>query len=249
MRLTVVGCAGSFPRADSACSAYLVEADGFRLLLDMGSGALGALQQHIGLYDLDALLISHLHADHCLDACAYVVARRYAPAGRPPRLPLYGPAGALARLARAYEPDAAPARLEEIYDEQTLTPGSFEIGPFRLTVDRVNHPVETYGVRVSHGGRTLTYSADTGDSDALVDLARDSDAFLCEATISAAQPHPPNLHLTGAGAGEHATRAGAGRLLLTHLTAWTDRQPTAEEASGTYAGPVAVVASGETYEI
>src|SRR5690606_10081583 len=69
MKLTVVGCSGSFPSPDSACSSYLVEADGYRLLLDMGNGALGALQRHCGLYDLDAVALSHLHADHCIDMC------------------------------------------------------------------------------------------------------------------------------------------------------------------------------------
>ena len=77
MKLTVVGCSGSFPSAESACSSYLVEADGFRLLLDMGNGALGELQRHCGLYDLDAIFLSHLHADHCIDMCAYFVARYY----------------------------------------------------------------------------------------------------------------------------------------------------------------------------
>lgn len=77
MKLTVVGCSGSFPSAESACSSYLVEADGFRLLLDMGNGALGELQRHIGLYDLDAIFLSHLHADHCIDMCGYFVARYY----------------------------------------------------------------------------------------------------------------------------------------------------------------------------
>lgn len=77
MKLTVVGCSGSFPSAGSACSSYLVEADGFRLLLDMGNGALGELQRHVGLYDLDAIFLSHLHADHCIDMCAYFVVRYY----------------------------------------------------------------------------------------------------------------------------------------------------------------------------
>jgi len=248
VKLTVVGCAGSFPRADSACSAYLVEAEGFRLLLDMGNGALGALQRYIGLYDLDAILLTHLHADHCLDACSYVVARRYGPDPLP-ALPLYAPAGAMERLARAYEVDSAETDLGDVYDEQVLSPGVRDVGPFRVTADRTAHPVETYGVRVEHGGRSLAYSADTGPTDAVVALARDSDAFLCEATFASARRNPPHLHMSGADAGEHATRAGAGRLLLTHLTAWSDPAATAEEAAARYAGPISVVASGETYDV
>jgi ribonuclease BN (tRNA processing enzyme) len=249
VKLTVVGCAGSFPRSDAACSAYLVEADGYRLLLDMGNGALGALQQHIGLYDLDALLVSHLHGDHCFDACTYVVARRYPPDGPLPPLPLYAPAGTLDRFARASEINPDGAQLHEVYDEHVLVSGVTEVGPFRLCLERVNHPVETYGVRVEHGGRVLAYSADSGPTAALVSLARDADVFLCEATFSSVAPNPANLHLTGVEAGEHAAAAGAGHLLLTHLTAWSDPADTLDEACRTYDGKVAVVASGDSYEV
>ena len=249
MKLTIVGCAGSFPRADAACSAYLVEAEGFRLLLDMGNGALGALQRHIGLYDLDALLVSHLHGDHCFDTCSYVVARRYAPTAPMPPLPVYAPAGTLARFARAYEIEPEQARLDEVYDERVLACGKLEIGPFRLTVDRMDHPVETYGVRVEYDGRALTYSADSGPCDELLGLARGADVFLCEASFTTTRDNPPNLHMTGAEAGEYATRAGAGRLLLTHLTAWSDPEQTLAEAEDIYDGDVVVVTGGEAYDI
>lgn len=249
MRLTVIGCAGTFPRKDAACSGYLVEAEGFRLLLDMGNGSLGALQQHIGLFDLDALFISHLHGDHCFDACSYAVARRHAPGRPPPPLPLYAPAGTLDRFARATEVHPQQAHLEQVYEERVLTPGSLEVGPFRLRVERMNHPVETYGVRVEHAARTLAYSADTGPTGALVGLAREADVLLCEATFSSAGRNPPNLHLTGAEAGEHATRADAGQLLLTHLTSWSDPNETQDEATRSYQGKIVVVASGDSYDV
>lgn len=250
MKLTIVGCAGSFPNPDSACSAYLVEADGFKLLVDMGNGSLGTLQRHIGLHDLDAVFISHLHGDHCLDLCAYAVARRYAPEGPFPQLPIYGPTGTVQRLASAYDVHGLDDRqLDDVYAEHVLRPGTLEVGPLLLQVDRVNHPVETYAVRVSHGGRSLTYSADTGESAALVALARDTDALLCEASFTSERPNPPDLHLTGGQAGEHAARAEAGRLLLTHLTAWSDADRTLGEAKAAYDGDAVVVASGESYDI
>ncbi|MEP6696685.1 MAG: MBL fold metallo-hydrolase [Pseudonocardiales bacterium] len=249
MKLTVVGCAGSFARADAACSAYLVEAEGFRLMLDMGNGALGALQQHIGLYDLDALYISHLHGDHFFDACSYVVARRYGPQGLQPVLPLFAPRGTLARFARACEINPQEARLGEVYDERVLAAATFEIGPFRVTTGRMNHPVETYGVRLEHGGRVLAYSADSAPTEALTALARDADVFLCEATWSSAVANPPGLHVTGAEAGQHAEEAGVAQLLLTHLTSWTDHNRILDEAAGTFGGKVAVVASGDSYDV
>ena len=79
MKVTVVGCSGSFPGPDSAASCYLLEApyDGrtFRLLLDLGSGALGPLQRYADLESIDAVALSHLHADHCLDLCSFYVFR------------------------------------------------------------------------------------------------------------------------------------------------------------------------------
>src|SRR5688572_30429358 len=140
MRLTVLGCAGSFPGPESACSAYLVEADGFRLLMDFGTGSLSALQRYADLSAVDAILLTHLHCDHVLDAVGYVVVRRYAPEGPYPPLPLYAPAGASDRLAAAYSLDEGP--LDDVYTFHGLRPGSFPIGPFTVTVDRVNHPVE-----------------------------------------------------------------------------------------------------------
>ena len=93
MRLTVIGCSGSFPGPDSPASCYLIEEQGFRLLLDLGSGSLGPLQRHARLDGIDAVCLSHLHADHCLDLCGYWVARTYRPEGPAPQIPVYGPAG------------------------------------------------------------------------------------------------------------------------------------------------------------
>jgi ribonuclease BN (tRNA processing enzyme) len=250
MRLTVLGCAGSFPGPESACSAYLVEVDGFRLLLDFGTGSLGALQRYAGLHCLDAILLSHLHPDHVVDASSYVVVRRYDPAGPLPQLPLYGPAGTGERLACVYGPDQHKASVEDVYDIHTLTPGRFEIGPFRLEVDRVNHPVETYGVRIEHDGVALAYSADTGVSDTLVTLARDADLLLCEASYLESEPHPPDLHLTGREAGEHARKAGVRRLVLTHLVpAWGNEDLTLAEASAAFEGPIDLARPGSTYDL
>jgi ribonuclease BN (tRNA processing enzyme) len=249
MRLTILGCAGSFPSVDSACSSYLVEADGFRLLLDFGPGAISALQRYAGLREVDAILLSHLHGDHMFDACTYVVVRRYAPDGPYPRLPVYGPAGVRERLAAAYgSPDEGP--LDDVYAFRTMVPGTFDLGPFQATVERVTHPVETFGVRLEHDGKALAYSADTAMCDALIRLAQRADAFLCEASYLDGGDNPPGLHLTGREAGEAAAKADVGRLLLTHLVeAWGDPPATLESAQAGYSGPVRLVRPGETYEI
>jgi ribonuclease BN (tRNA processing enzyme) len=248
MRLTVLGCAGTFPNADSPCSAYLVEHDGFRLLLDLGHGAIGALQRHCGLLDLDAVFVSHLHADHCMDLLPYSYARRYHVAGAAPLLPVYGPRGTQARLVGAFDPAPADG-LEQVYDFRTTTSGATAIGPFQITLTPTAHPVETYAPTLSAGGRTLTYSADTGPSDALALAAAGSDLFVCEATWIADRDYPPDLHMTARDAGAHAARAGAGRLLLTHTTPFTSPDRLLEEAGAEYTGPLELARAGTTYDV
>ncbi|HEY7273455.1 MAG TPA: MBL fold metallo-hydrolase, partial [Actinoplanes sp.] len=243
MRLTVLGCAGSFPGPEAACSAYLVEAEGFRLLIDFGSGSLSALQRYSDMNAIDAIILTHLHGDHMLDACTYVVVRRYDPAGPLPPLPVYAPLGAAERISAAYSSDNE--NIEDVYTFYGLQPGTFPIGPFTITVDRVNHPIETYGVRVEQGGRVLTYSADTAPCEALLRLAADADLFLCEASYLDGADNPPGLHMTGGEAGEAATKADVGRLLLTHLIpAWFSEASIVDAASAAYAGPVEVVRPG-----
>ncbi|WP_405729654.1 MBL fold metallo-hydrolase [Streptomyces sp. NBC_01537] len=250
MKLTVVGCSGSFPSAESACSSYLVEADGFRLLLDMGNGALGELQRHCGLYDLDAVLLSHLHADHCIDMCGYFVARYYRHEGGPAHaIPVYGPEGTERRLNTAYGDLPDEKCMSEVFDFRTLEPGTFRLGPFSVTTDRVSHPVEAFGFRVEHAGKSLTYSGDTGVSDALLALADGTDLFLCEASFTYGKEDIPALHLNGREAGEHADRAGAGRLVLTHIPPWTDPDINLTDAREVFDGPVELAKPGAVYEL
>jgi ribonuclease BN (tRNA processing enzyme) len=249
MRLTVLGCSGSFPGPEAACSSYLVEAGGFRLLLDLGNGALGALQRYTDPYQVDAVVLSHLHPDHCIDLCSYYVMRRYRPDGPvPARLPVYAPAGAARRMARAY--DLPPGEdMGEVFDFRVLGPGSLRLGPFLLRAARVNHPVETYALRLEHEGSSLTYSGDTGECAALVELATGTDLLLCEASFQEGRETVPDLHLTGRQAADHARLAVAGHLLLTHIPPWTDPARTLAEARENYFGPVALARPGGVHRL
>ena len=248
MRLTVLGCAGTFPGPESPCSGYLVEHDGFRLVVDLGAGALGALQRHIGLLDVDAVYVSHLHADHCIDLVAYSYARRYHPDGVPPQLPVYGPRGTQKRICDAFE---APPHdgLIEVYDFREVAPGALQIGPLAVTTVRTNHPIECHALRIEAGGGSLVYSGDTGESADLLELARDCDLLLCEASWSDRADNPPDIHLSGRQAGEHAARAGARSLLLTHVVAWADPAVVLAEAKAAYDGHVELVGCGAAYEV
>jgi ribonuclease BN (tRNA processing enzyme) len=257
VRLTVIGCSGSFPGPDSPASCYLVEAEGFRLLVDLGSGALGSVQRQVGLDGVDAVCISHLHSDHCLDLCGYSVARIIRPEGPMVPIPVYGPGQTALRLARALtadpasearEPGAGDGRFTDAFRFETITPGVTQIGPLRVTAALMNHPVQTFGFRLEHAGRSVAYSADTGETDALVRLARDADVLLCEASFlepaAGAPALPQGLHLTARQAGQHAERAGAGGLVLTHLVPWNDSARTLDEAAREFSGPASLASSG-----
>lgn len=250
MRLTVVGCSGSGPGPDSPASCYLVEHDGFRLVLDLGNGSIGQLSRYVDPRTVDTVLLSHLHADHCLDACSLMVLHRYQPGPRPGPIPLVGPPGTTQRLLSAADPGTTS--LSDVFQVTELAAGSRSLGPFEVRLARMNHPVQTYAVRLTAAGRSLTYSADTGTSPALVELARDCDLLLCEASFLEPGPagpaNPPNLHLTGRGAAEHAAAAGVGRLLLTHIPLWNDTERTLAEAAELF-DRSEVVGSGSSYEL
>ena len=252
MRLTVVGCAGSFPSPDSPASCYLVEADDgiktWRLLLDLGSGAFGSLQSIVDPLEIDGVFLSHLHADHCLDMCGYYVFRKYHPSGPQPAIPVWGPAGVASRLARAYDLPAVPGMNAEFafeeYDEQPI-----KIGPFTVTPVPVAHPVPAYAFRVEADGRTLAYSGDTGQCAGIKEVAAGADLFLSEASFRAIDNNPPDLHLSGQQCGEIATAADAKRLVLTHVPAWFDTVSAVAEAKAAYVGPIEAARVGAVYEV
>jgi ribonuclease BN (tRNA processing enzyme) len=262
MRLIVLGCSGSGPGPDSPASGYLVDTGAGRLVLDLGNGTFGALARHLDPWELDAVAFSHLHPDHCADFTALVVHRRYHP--RPPYDPstrplaVHAPAGAPDRFAAAYAPSAAERAdtdLTDVFAFHVLGDGAGgPVAGATLTARRVDHPCEAYALRVEAGGRSLVYSGDTGPCIALVELARGADVLLCEATWphlvpGTGQEQPPGVHLSGRQAGEHATAAGVGRLLLTHVPAWYSGDELLAEAAASFDGPVELVAPGAGYDI
>lgn len=251
MKVTVIGCSGSFPGPTSPASCYLVEADGFRVLLDLGNGALGPLQGHLDIADLDAVLVSHLHPDHCIDLLALYVARTYDPARSfDDRMPVLLPSGGPTQLARAYGRHERPG-LSSSYEFLPWTEGSHRVGPLTVTVARMAHPVETWGMRVEHDGAVLAYSADTGPCDALVELARDADLALFEAAFEAGRDDgaPRDLHLTAAQAGAAARKAGVRRLVLTHLPPWNDPDVCRSAGADAFEAEVELAAPGTTYDV
>lgn len=248
MFLTVLGSSGSLGGPSSPASGYLVEVEGCApVVVDMGPGVLGALQRHVSPEDVTVLL-SHLHADHCLDVPGLLVWRRYGPeATGAGVVPLIGPSGTAYRIgvASSEEPGAVDD-LTDTFDVRTwdVTP-HVELwgddGEVAVTVraERVDHPPESYGLRLtSREGRTLVYSGDTAYCESLVELAAGADVLLCEASWTHEGERPPGMHMSGTEAGRTAARAGVGRLVLTHIPPWTDRDAVRDEAAREFGGEI-----------
>lgn len=261
MRLTVIGCAGSFAGPHSPASSYLVrarhEGRDFNLVLDLGNGALGALQRHISLDDLDAVMVTHLHPDHVVDLCGLYVTRKYRPAGPfRHRLPVYGPEGTADRLRMMYH-GIDRHGMEREFDILGIADGEpIELGPFTVTPYRVNHPVEAYGFRVeSHAGegaraRVLAYTGDTDSSDALIPMLKDADLALMDSAFIDGRDHTPDIHLSGSRAAQAALDAGGvQRLMLTHIPAWNDPEVCRAQAAAIWPGTVELAEPEVTYEL
>lgn len=258
MRLTVIGCSGSYPGPDSPASCYLVEAEGpsddggtrpWRILLDLGSGALGRLQQHVDPLSIDAVFLSHLHPDHWFDMSGYYVMRKYHPAGPAGRIPVHGPRGTAKRLAKAYGLPTNPGMSAEFDVHEYNGHGPAQVGPFKVEIAKVVHPIDAFAIKVSHGERSFVYSGDTAPSETLVNLARGSDLLLAEASFREGDDNPAGLHMTGRQAAEAAVSAGVGRLVLTHVPPWHDKQQAYDEARPVFHGRLELAGTGVTYEI
>lgn len=253
--VTIVGCSGSFAGPGSPASSYLVRAEHegrtWSVVFDLGNGALGALQRHLEPYAVDAVVVSHLHADHCLDLCGLYVMLKYVP-GLPPRstMPVWGPAGTGAHLAQAYgNPDVEDVPgvfdFHDVHDRATFT-----IGPFAITPVRVNHPVEAYGYRVEAGGRTLVYTGDTDSCDQLSVLMTGADLVLADSAFVDGRDEVSGIHLSGSRAAAAAvTAGGVGRLMLTHIPAWNDPEVCRSQAAQVWPRAVELAEPDATYAV
>jgi ribonuclease BN (tRNA processing enzyme) len=236
--LVPVGVGAAYSRPGEAQSCYLVRAGDRAVALDMGSGALNRLQEQIRPEELDAVVVTHMHPDHCVDLLALRVYLAYGPGAGAGPLRVLGPPELRRRLVGFGGSDA----WDEVMRFEALTGAAGERdlgGGATLRYRQVPHLPPTFALRVDAGGGSVCFGADCADNDELPALAEGADVLLCECSFGAA-PVPDGVpHLNGGMAGAIASRAGAGRLLLTHCFPEQDREAALAAARGAFAGPVA----------
>jgi ribonuclease BN (tRNA processing enzyme) len=237
MRLTTLGGCGAWPAAGRACSGYLVEHDGFRVLIDPGYAVLPRLLEIMPAKGLDAVLVSHGHPDHCADLNPLLRARALGD-DPPAALPVYAPGGALDAVLALDR----PGMLDDAIAVHSFDPGDqFAVGPFEVRTWLLPHWVRNAGLRLQAGGETLAYTGDSGPSPDLIPLAASAEVFLAEATYPDVVPADSAGHLSSArDAGRVATWAGVGRLVLTHLWPGTPPGMAMEAAAAEFNGEISV---------
>jgi ribonuclease BN (tRNA processing enzyme) len=261
VELRVLGKSPAWQDAGGACSGYLVESDECVLLLDCGCGVFGKLRAARDYAEVDAVVISHLHADHILDLVPYASALTYAPRHQPvpvggwpgtsdpPRPRLIAPPDARATFRRLCAASGMrEEHIENAFRLEEYDPGStVTVGDLDLRFQPVPHFLPTHAVSVGNASGRLTYSADSSPSDDLCAFAHETDLLLIEATLPRPEREGPRGHLTPGEAGEHGRRAGARRVVLTHISDELDAEWARGEAERAFGGPVEVASEGAIY--
>lgn len=239
MKLTILGTTAAYAPANRACSGYLIEDDTGKILIDCGTGSVGNLFRHVDPWELDGIVISHMHFDHFLDIYPLHYYYRFnAPESFEPK-PVLAPAGARELILSLFETDGS-SELDRCLTFRDIGDGaSHTIGGLDLGFHGVPHFTDTYAVRVA-GTSTLTYSADCEYSDGLVEFARGSDMLVCEATFEDRESGEGSGHHTAAEAGRLATQAGVGSLVATHFWPTASRANAARQLSANFDGPVEI---------
>jgi ribonuclease BN (tRNA processing enzyme) len=253
MRLTVLGRSPASPNPGEACAGYLVEASGSRVLVDIGPGVVSQLVGRHHPDELDAIVVSHMHADHMLDLVTlrYVYPWRARP--KEQRLRVVMPPGSADQMLELARGVGNARHFEDCFRLSEHDGSSaFRFGPVSLTPVETQHYIPCWGFRVEADGRRLAYTADTAPCGGLTDLADAADLLLSEATLRSldedAAPPEPRGHITPAEAGTAAREGGSRRLMLTHLPVNGDGSWARDEAAETFGGDVELAEPGRSYE-
>jgi ribonuclease BN (tRNA processing enzyme) len=252
--VAVVGSSSSIPRPDRACSSYLVDDGETPVVLDLGTGSFAQLRAHADYDRLGAVVISHMHADHFIDLIPLRYALRYGSRRRAAKLPVYLPPGGL-RLLRgmvsALPREAGDDFLSTVYELQEYDPSQpLRLGGATLRFAHTAHYIDAFAMRWERDGISVVYSADTAPDERVVALARESDVFLCEATLRHGQrEHGMRGHSSAAEAAQMARDAGVRRLVLTHYGEESTAADLEEPARELFGGEIVVADDHRTIEL
>jgi ribonuclease BN (tRNA processing enzyme) len=253
VKITVLGKSPAWQDAGGACSGYLVEEDGCRLLLDCGNGVFGKLRQHVDYAEVDAVVITHLHADHCIDLIPYSYALSYSPRARAfphPRPALHLPPGGrdvFRQIAGAWN---TPELVEQAFCMFEYDPAAqLDLGPLQIRFHEVPHFIRTHAVEIRGASGRFVFGADCRPNAELVEFARGADLLMLEATLDEPEQGEHRGHLTWREAGEHGAAAGARRLVLTHIAADADLVRARADAEDAFGGAVQIAEDGAVYTL
>ncbi len=247
LTVTVLGCSGTYAGPDGACTGFLVRSPGATVMMDAGPGTLANLQHHVAPSELDAVVLSHSHPDHWLELPVLRNALKYVLGCY--GVDLYATAETL-ELAEAL----TGGKLSDTFVPHVITDGSeFTVGDQQWRCSRTDHPVETLGLRVDSGGRSLGYTADTGPGWSLAELGPADlgpvDLGISEATFLHGSPEQHPVHLSAREAGELARSAGVGHLVLSHVLPTGSVEAAVAEAAEAYGAPVDVAELHRTFDV
>lgn len=243
INIKIIGWWGAYPAAGDATSGYLLQSDGINILIDCGSGVLGELQKSIDLEKIDAVVLSHYHADHAADLhCLQYAARVLMDLGkRKTPLAVYG-----------HDEDHHFAGLNYLdfsIGHAIHVNKPLFLGNIGFTFWRNVHPDPCFSMRIEHKGRILTYISDTEWTDGLVDAARDADLLICESSLYNEFKAVVPGHLTAGEAGRIAREANAAHLVLSHLPHFGSHENLVKQAAEVFHGPVELATTGRSWEL
>jgi len=266
LELRVLGCRSGMPGPDAPSSGYLVQTGAATLLFDCGPGVAGELRGALEHRTLDGVFVSHLHLDHCYDLLP-VAKTLLSPHVSYPRDGQQGlligtivpvpchmpPDGTEAfRTVQGLFPVRSSPPLDQAFDlvfeaVETTPGGRYDMGDCTVTAVALRHAVPVCGFRVSSDAGSLAYTADSGWTEALIDLAMGVDVLLCEATLR--EPDTGSHgHLSATEAGRLATLADVGALVLTHFSSSDEEHLAAlhADAAARFDGPILLAAPRTT---